>query len=264
MLLNREVTPASTTYPRQVYFHSIAYYLSFRMIAPSASKASKAHPSFAGMIREATNELKGSSKGSSRIAIKKYIKANYVGLPESGIFNHHFRNALSKLVESGVLLNTGVYFKISKKANSPALKKSETTKPAKTTAVVGTKKAPKAAPSSAKKKGTPKEKTTTTTAKITSIKTAKAKKAPSSPKKKATPKKKAVAALKKTKKTAPSAATKNNKAVPKVKKVIEAATPPVAAAAAPASPVVSPTSPTASPSPVPFQATAPVEATQMA
>jgi hypothetical protein len=34
------------------------------------------------MIRSAVNEMKGSSKGSSRIAIKNYITANFYDLPE--------------------------------------------------------------------------------------------------------------------------------------------------------------------------------------
>lgn len=52
------------------------------MIAPSALQAGKARPSFADMIRSAVNEMKGSSKGSSRIAIKNYITANFYDLPE--------------------------------------------------------------------------------------------------------------------------------------------------------------------------------------
>lgn len=55
------------------------------MIAPSTLKAGKARPSFADMIAAAISDLKGPAKGSSRIAIKNYIKANYSDLPDCKI-----------------------------------------------------------------------------------------------------------------------------------------------------------------------------------
>ena len=146
-----------------------------------AAKAKKPaeHPVYAEMIVTAITTLK-ERNGSSGIAIKKYIKANFAVKDNADVF---IRGGLKKGVEKGTLTQVkgngaSGSFKVTKVEKPKAPKKPAAKKPA----------VKKAAKKPAAKKATPKKKVA---AKKPAAKKATPKKKPAAPKKKATPKKKA-------------------------------------------------------------------------
>ena len=146
-----------------------------------AAKAKKPaeHPVYAEMIVTAITTLK-ERNGSSGIAIKKYIKANFAVKDNADVF---IRGGLKKGVEKGTLTQVkgngaSGSFKVTKVEKPKAPKKPAAKKPA----------VKKAAKKTAAKKATPKKKVA---AKKPAAKKATPKKKPAAPKKKATPKKKA-------------------------------------------------------------------------
>ena len=137
------------------------------------------HPVYAEMIVTAITTLK-ERNGSSGIAIKKYIKANFAVKDNADVF---IRGGLKKGVEKGTLTQVkgngaSGSFKVTKVEKPKAPKKPAAKKPA----------VKKAAKKPAAKKATPKKKVA---AKKPAAKKATPKKKPAAPKKKATPKKKA-------------------------------------------------------------------------
>ena len=150
-----------------------------------AAKAKKPaeHPVYAEMIVTAITTLK-ERNGSSGIAIKKYIKANFAVKDNADVF---IRGGLKKGVEKGTLTQVkgngaSGSFKVTKVEKPKKVKKPAAKKPAAKKPV-----AKKATKKPAAKKATPKKKTAAKPA----AKKATPKKKPAAPKKKATPKKKA-------------------------------------------------------------------------
>lgn len=103
--------------------------------APKAVKKVSEHPTYAVMIAAALASLKD-RKGSSKIAVGKFVCANYKVGPN---FNGPLKMALKKGVESGALIQTkgtgaSGSFKIAKvekpAAKKPAAKKPVAKKPA--------------------------------------------------------------------------------------------------------------------------------------
>ena len=162
--------------------------------AAKPKKAAPAHPPFTSMITDAVAALKD-RKGTSRHAIKKYVKANFKVKAES--VDTYINAALKKMVASEALvqLKTGGSYKLAKKPAAPkkpkakkVVAKKAVKKPAKKTAAKKAKSPKKAAAKKPAKK-------------------AAAKKVKKSPKKAATKAKKPVA-----KKTAKKPAKKSTKA----------------------------------------------------
>lgn len=157
-------------------------------------KAAPAHPPFATMVQDAISALQ-EKKGSSRHAIKKYVKSHYKVNENSA--DTYINQALKKLVAKEALVTPkgmGGTFKLAKK---PAVKKPKAKKP---------KAAVKKAVKKPAKKAAAKKKSPKKAAKKPAKKTA-AKKVKKSPKKAATKAKKPVA-----KKTAKKPAKKSTKA----------------------------------------------------
>ena len=151
-----------------------------------AAKAKKPaeHPVYAEMIVTAITTLK-ERNGSSGIAIKKYIKANFAVKDNADVF---IRGGLKKGVEKGTLTQVkgngaSGSFKVTKVEKPKKVKKPAAKKPAAKKPV-----AKKATKKPAAKKATPKKKAA---AKKPAAKKATPKKKPAA--KKATPKKKAAA-----------------------------------------------------------------------
>jgi len=161
--------------------------------AAKPKAAPKAHPPFSTMVEAAVTALKD-RKGTSRQAIKKYIKANYKVKDNADTF---INGALRKMVASEVLVNTkgvGSAYKLAKKPKE--VKKPKAKKPK-----AAAKKAVKKPAKKAAAKKSPKKAAAKKPAKKA------AKKVKKSPKKAATKAKKPVA-----KKTAKKPAKKSTKA----------------------------------------------------
>ncbi|GAB1606967.1 histone H1-like [Argonauta hians] len=113
-------------------------------------KAPAKHPKFKEMIKAGLVELKGTG-GTSRVALEKYILANY-NVEKNATFQVNLKRALKAGVENNALVRTkGVgasgSFKLAKaeKAKKPAAKKTAAKKPAaKKPASKKTAKSPKA------------------------------------------------------------------------------------------------------------------------
>ena len=86
--------------------------------AAKPKKAAPAHPPFTSMITDAVAALKD-RKGTSRHAIKKYVKANFKVKAESA--DTYINAALKKMVASEALvqLKTGGSYKLAKKPAAP-------------------------------------------------------------------------------------------------------------------------------------------------
>lgn len=166
--------------------HALKYQKQATKMSDGEKKAAKAkkpadHPVYAEMIATAITTLK-ERNGSSGVAIKKYIKANFAVKDNADVF---IRAGLKKGVEKGTLTQvkgTGASgsFKVTKVEKPKKVKKTPKKPAAKKPA------AKKVAKKPAAKKATPKKKVA---AKKPAAKKATPKKKPAA--KKATPKKKA-------------------------------------------------------------------------
>jgi histone H1/5 len=131
--------------------------------APKAKAASGDHASYQDMIKDAIINLKDRS-GSSRVALKKYVKANNKITAEGAFFDSLFNRALKSGVDKGVFaqpkgssggtklaapLKKEAKPKTEKKAAAPKAKKAAAPKK---TAVAKPKAAPKAKKAAAPKK----------------------------------------------------------------------------------------------------------------
>lgn len=128
-----------------------------KKVTKSSTSSTPASKSYKDLITEAAKTLK-SRNGSSRPALKKYIKENYPTVAKATNFDHYFNAAIKKGVDSGDFVQpkgpSGT-LKLVKKptVSTPTTKKTVTKPKTKTTA------------STAKKVTKPKAKTTTSTAK---------------------------------------------------------------------------------------------------
>ena len=131
--------------------------------AAKPKKAAPAHPPFTSMITDAVAALKD-RKGTSRHAIKKYVKANFKVKAESA--DTYINAALKKMVASEALvqLKTGGSYKLAKKPAAPkkpkakkVVAKKAVKKPAKKTAAKKAKSPKKAAAKKPAKKAAAKK-----------------------------------------------------------------------------------------------------------
>lgn len=166
--------------------------------AKKSKAAAPAHPTYASMVAAAVGALKERT-GSSRHAIKKYVKGNYDVKDNADL---HINRALKSMLAKDVLVQAKGCYKLAKKpkeaAKKPAAKKPKAAAAKKTTAA----KKPAAKKPAAKKAKSPKK-----AAKKPAAKKAASKKVKKSPKKAATKAKKPVA-----KKSAKKPAKKSAKA----------------------------------------------------
>ncbi len=166
-----------------------------------AAKKSKAvapaHPPYAQMVAAAVGALKERT-GSSRQAIKKYVKGNYDVKDNADL---HINRALKNMLAKEVLVQAKGSYKLAKKPKVAAAKKPAAKKP-KAAAAKKTVKKTAAKKPAAKKAKSPKK-----AAKKPAAKKAASKKVKKSPKKAATKAKKPVA-----KKSAKKPAKKSTKA----------------------------------------------------
>ncbi|KAG0667724.1 histone [Maudiozyma exigua] len=131
-----------------------------KKVTKSSTSSTPASKSYKDLITEATKTLK-SRNGSSRPALKKYIKEKYPTVAKATNFDHYFNAAIKKGVDSGDFVQpkgpSGT-LKLVKKptvsTSTPTTKKTVTKPKAKTT-------------TTAKKVTKPKAKTTTTAKKVT-------------------------------------------------------------------------------------------------
>ncbi|MCP4234556.1 MAG: histone H1/H5 family protein [Aestuariibacter sp.] len=165
--------------------------------AKKSKAAAPAHPTYASMVAAAVGALKERT-GSSRHAIKKYVKGNYDVKDNADL---HINRALKNMLAKDVLVQAKGCYKLAKKpkeaAKKPAAKKPKAAAAKKTAA-----KKPAAKKPAAKKAKSPKK-----AAKKPAAKKAASKKVKKSPKKAATKAKKPVA-----KKSAKKPAKKSAKA----------------------------------------------------
>jgi hypothetical protein len=68
----------------------------------NTSKKSQ-HPTYLNMVYEAISSQSHFGHGASSASIRNYIKANYDGLADTGIFNANIRKALQKGLDDGYL-----------------------------------------------------------------------------------------------------------------------------------------------------------------
>lgn len=152
--------------------------------AKKSKAAAPAHPTYASMVAAAVGALKERT-GSSRHAIKKYVKGNYDVKDNADL---HINRALKSMLAKDVLVQAKGCYKLAKKpkeaAKKPAAKKPKAAAAKKTTAA----KKPAAKKPAAKKAKSPKK-----AAKKPAAKKAASKKVKKSPKKAATKAKKPVA-----------------------------------------------------------------------
>ena len=89
------------------------------------ARAKATHPHYPVMITAALTSLKDKS-GSSLQAIVKYVKANYVGIPEASA-SRSCTAALKKMVEGKTLTKDKASYKLAgdKEAKKPAAKKAD-------------------------------------------------------------------------------------------------------------------------------------------
>ena len=166
--------------------------------AKKAKAAPKEHPTYQAMVAAAVGALKERT-GSSRHAIKKYVKGNYQVKDNADI---HINKALKALLAKEAIVQAKGCFKLAKKAKEPAKKKpAAAKKPKAAEAKKSVKKTP-AKKAAAKKAKSPKK-----AAKKPAAKKPASKKVKKSPKKAATKAKKPVA-----KKSAKKPAKKATKA----------------------------------------------------
>jgi len=147
------------------------------VIPATAAKAKPSHPPYSEMIAAAIATLHERG-GSSRIAIKKYVQANYKLNKDA--FARSFRMALSKGVETGLFLQSKQSYRLNATDARKYAKKTGTTGKAKT------KKATTTAKSPAKKKTTTTKAKSPAKRKSTSKSPAKRKSTSKSPAKKKT------------------------------------------------------------------------------
>lgn len=188
-----------------------------KAVTKPKSKTAADHVSYQDMIIDAIVTLK-ERNGSSRVALKKYIKANHKNIVDGKMFDSLFNRALKSGVEKGIFAQprgasggTKLAKKVPKTATTKPSAKSTESKPTSDKKTVEKK-------SATKKTTTSKKATTAKSDSTSSTKTAKPK-APSKSKKASTSEKPAI--LGRTKSGRVTKATPGDKKAPKKKTLVK-------------------------------------------